>query len=893
MRADRAELIAHYPFPLDDFQLRALDALDDGESVLVAAPTGSGKTVVAEYAVDAAVADGKRAFYTAPIKALSNQKYHDLAHRLGPHMVGLLTGDNNINADAPVVVMTTEVLRNMIYAGSPALQRLGVVVLDEVHFLQDAYRGPVWEEVIIHLDTRVKLVCLSATVSNATELAEWITTVRGATRAILEDRRPVRLDNLFLIGDRTHDRTHLMPVLVGGRPNNDAVRLDAEAGRGRRDREKRGKPQARRKLFTPSRLEVVELLDRQRMLPAIYFIFSRNQCDEAARSCHLAGLRLTTADERQRIREIVESRLGGIHPADLAVLGYAQFLAQLEAGLAAHHAGMVPPFKEVVEACFVEGLVKVVFATETLAVGINMPAKTVVIEKLSKFTGDHHTFLTPGEYTQLTGRAGRRGLDELGHAVVLWSPFVPFDQVAALASSRSFHLNSAFRPTYNMAANLVRSYTSERAHHLLNLSFAQYQADREVVRLEARLERRQQQLNELLERSASPYGDIDEYRRMLERDEPRTSSGPMVRDDPITIAMMRLKPGDVLYVEKGRYAGRVVVLNSSHRKGGMRLTTLTVRRDLLMLTTPDFDEPPSALGRIELPTDYTPNRNDYVRLVATRLEQVKLEPHRRRRRADPTLDEYPYGHPVEQDPDLQDRLKAAGQARRAAREVEELRARMGGRSQSVALDFDRVLGILRDWGYVKDWSLTEAGEVLAGLFHESDLLVVECVRTGLLDGLEPASLAALASVFVYEHRSPDDPPAPWYPSPLVRRRWQSIAEISYRLQDAEEAAGLGVHRPPDPTFIAVAYAWAAGEGFAEVVAEEELTGGDFVRTMKQLIDLLRQFAIVAPSRDTRRAASDAADRLFRGVVAASSTVEPEPEPPVEAVPAAATEQVSS
>ncbi|HNJ97706.1 MAG TPA: hypothetical protein PLV13_06255, partial [Ilumatobacteraceae bacterium] len=304
-------------------------------------------------------------------------------------------------------------------------------------------------------------------------------------------------------------------------------------------------------------------------------------------------------------------------------------------------------------------------------------------------------------------------------------------------------------------------------------------------------------------------------------------------------------------------------------------------------------EPPSALGRIELPTDYTPNRNDYVRLVATRLEQVKLEPHRRRRRADPTLDEYPYGHPVEQDPDLQDRLKAAGQARRAAREVEELRARMGGRSQSVALDFDRVLGILRDWGYVKDWSLTEAGEVLAGLFHESDLLVVECVRTGLLDGLEPASLAALASVFVYEHRSPDDPPAPWYPSPLVRRRWQSIAEISYRLQDAEEAAGLGVHRPPDPTFIAVAYAWAAGEGFAEVVAEEELTGGDFVRTMKQLIDLLRQFAIVAPSRDTRRAASDAADRLFRGVVAASSTVEPEPEPPVEAVPAAATEQVSS
>ena len=362
----------------------------------------------------------------------------------------------------------------------------------------------------------------------------------------------MRLDTLYRVGARPHERRHLPPVLVGGRPHNDAARLDAEAARaGRQTRTTQGKPQARRRLFTPSRLEVVELLERKRMLPAIYFIFSRNQCDEAARACLAAGLRLTTGEERERIRELVDARLGALDPADLAVLGYSQFLGQLEAGIAAHHAGMVPPFKEVVEACFAEGLVKAVFATETLAVGINMPAKTVVIEKLSKFTGDHHTSLTPGEYTQLTGRAGRRGLDDLGHAIVLWSPFVPFDQVAALAASRSFHLNSAFRPTYNMAANLVRSYTSERAHHLLNLSFAQYQADREVVRLEARLERRQRQLDELLERSASPYGDIDEYRRMMEI-EHTTPSGPAVRDDPVSLGMMRLRPGDILYVEKGR-----------------------------------------------------------------------------------------------------------------------------------------------------------------------------------------------------------------------------------------------------------------------------------------------------------------------------------------------------
>ena len=873
MNARRAELVAHYGFPLDDFQLRALDVLDAGQSVLVAAPTGSGKTVVAEYAIGVAVGDGHRAFYTAPIKALSNQKYHDLVARLGPQNVGLLTGDNTINGDAPVVVMTTEVLRNMIYARSTALDRLAVVVLDEVHFLQDTYRGPVWEEVIIHLPTRVRLVCLSATVSNAAELAEWISTVRGPTTEIVEDRRPVKLDNLYLIGDKTHDRMHLLPTLVNGRMNSDAARLDEEAARGAKGgRPRKGAAPARRRLFTPSRLEVVDLLEQHRMLPAIQFIFSRNQCDEAAKSVMAAGTRLTSGAERDRIREIVDARLGAIDPADLAVLGYSTFLGQLEAGVAAHHAGMVPPFKEVVEACFVEGLVKVVFATETLAVGINMPAKTVIIEKLTKFTGDHHAFLTPGEYTQLTGRAGRRGMDDLGYAVVLWSPFVPFDQVAALASSRTFHLNSAFRPTYNMAANLVRSYTSERAHHLLNLSFAQYQADGDVVRIEARLDRRQTHLADLLERARSPFGDIDEYRREMKGVSTPAIGGAVGRDDLVTLALMKLRPGDVIYAEKARYAGRIAVLSSAHRKGGMRVTGLTARRDLVMLTAADFDEPPRALGKIELPSDYAPNRHDFQKEVVHRLELATMAPHSRRagRAVEVSGDG---SHPVEADPELDERLKAAAQAERVAREVEELRARVRTRSQSVARDFDRVLRVLENWGYVDGWALTDTGKILAKTFHECDLLIVECLRQGLLDGLEPAALAGLVSVFVYEHRSPEAPPTAWFPSPTVRKRWQRIAEISYELEEIEEEAGLSVHRPPDATFVAVAFAWAAGEGFAEVVEAEELSGGDFVRTMKQLIDVLRQLALVAPERLTRRSAEQAADQLFRGVVAASSAVE--------------------
>jgi ATP-dependent RNA helicase HelY len=868
MRAERDALLARYEFPLDRFQLEAIDALDDGRSVLVAAPTGSGKTVVAEYAVARALAQGKRAFYTAPIKALSNQKYHDLTRIHGADQVGLLTGDNSVNGDAPVVVMTTEVLRNMIYARSGGLAHLAVVVLDEVHFLQDAYRGPVWEEVIIHLPSSVRLVCLSATVSNAEELADWITTVRGPTSAIIETTRPVTLQNLYLLGDKGSERLLLLPTLVDGRPNPDASRLDDEAVRGYRGGPRH--PRARRRLFTPRRDEVVELLDEHGMLPAIYFIFSRNACDEAATSCLNAGLRLTTGPERDRIREVVDDRLGGMDDRDLAVLGYGRFLAALEAGIASHHAGMVPPFKEVVEACFVEGLVKVVFATETLAVGVNMPARTVVIEKLSKFTGEHHAFLTPGEYTQLTGRAGRRGIDDLGHAVVLWNPFVPFDQVAALASSRSFQLSSAFRPTYNMAANLVRSYSAERAHHLLNLSFAQYQADREVVRIEARLERRTELLAQLRELAVSPFGDLDEYRRLAAAGQERARAAGNPRD--IEAALGRLRPGDVVVLETGKHAGRVAILSAANRKGGtVKLRAITPGRVQLPLGIPDFREPPRVVARIDLPTPFTPNRQGFQREVARLLERAKLGPAAPApARSHPEV----LAHPVTEDPDLKERLRAAVQAERVTREVDDLSARVRSRSESLARRFDRVVRLLELWGYLDGWSLTDGGERLARLFHECDLLVVESLRQGLLDDLDAPTLAGLASVFTYEHRSPEPPAPPWFPDQQARRRWQRIEALARELRDAEDAAGLPVTRAPDPTFAAVAYAWAAGEGFAAVVEDEELSGGDFVRNVKQLVDLLRQVAEVAPSAPTRAVAVEAGERLFRGVVASSTRLEP-------------------
>jgi ATP-dependent RNA helicase HelY len=867
---------SRYPFELDPFQVRAISALDLGESVLVAAPTGAGKTVVAEHAIARALREGAKAFYTTPIKALSNQKFADLARRHGSASVGLLTGDNSINGDAPIVVMTTEVLRNMIYAGSPALDGLRFVVLDEVHYLQDTYRGPVWEEVIIHLPADVRLVCLSATVSNAEEVAEWLGTVRGPTTLVLEERRPVELRNLYLVGDRQSERPQLLPTLVDGRPNPEAERLDNDTLQGRSPR--RGNRRPRRRFFTPRRPEVIDMLAEREMLPALYFIFSRIGCEEAVTACLDAGLRLTTPDERARIRAIVEERTAALTDDDLDVLGYDRWEAALEMGLAAHHAGMVPPFKEAVEACFVEGLVKAVFATETLALGVNMPARSVVIERLTKFTGEARAFLTPGEYTQLTGRAGRRGIDDLGYAIVLWSPFVPFDQVASLASSRTYGLRSAFRPTYNMAANLVRRYDPADAHHLLNLSFAQFQADRAVVRFETRIERQQERLTRLEGEVACDRGDVEEY-RVLRQAEAQAAPAPATRGS-IEFALARLMPGDVVEVG-GR---RVAVLSIAHRKGGaIRVKGIDRDGDPLTLGADDVPEPPERLGRIEMPAPYAPNNRAFQHKIADDLRTARLT----RRPASPD-DAGPAGdgageqppfpspladHPVHGCPDRDRHLRALGQLDRARRELSDMRREVRTRTESLARRFDRVLRLLEAWGYLEGWALTERGQVLARTYHESDLLVAEAVTSGLLDGLDPASLAGLVSCFTYEQRGPTTPPPPWFPSRLVRTRWGDLERLADELRADEEAAGLPGTRAPDPGFVALAHAWAAGEPLGEVLGDEELSGGDFVRNIKTLIDLVRQVGDIAPDPATARAARQATEALHRGVVSISSTLD--------------------
>ncbi|HYH27722.1 MAG TPA: DEAD/DEAH box helicase, partial [Actinomycetota bacterium] len=472
---DPSRFASRYPFPLDGFQLDAIEALHQGSSVLVAAPTGSGKTLVAEYAIERALESGRKAFYTTPLKALSNQKFGDFVAKHGAANVGLLTGDNTINGEAPIVVMTTEVLRNMLYEASSTLSGLQVVVMDEVHYLQDPYRGAVWEEVLIHLPESVSVVCLSATVSNAEEFGDWLATLRGETRVVIEERRPVALEQLYMVGRDLHPMHveqdgHLIanPYVVSLFQRELRARPYQRRSDGRRQVQRISRPrEGHRRIFVPRREEVVERLDDEGMLPAIHFVFSRAGCDKSVGFLMEAGVRLTTKEEEDRIREFVEMRVAWMDEDDLGTLGFYELREALAAGIAAHHAGMIPVFKEAVEELFAAGLVKIVFATETLSLGINMPAKTVVIEDLFKFTGEKHEMLTPGEYTQLTGRAGRRGIDELGFAVVVHQRDVDFERVAGLASQRTYELTSSFKPSYNMAVNLVRIYDPEQVHQLL------------------------------------------------------------------------------------------------------------------------------------------------------------------------------------------------------------------------------------------------------------------------------------------------------------------------------------------------------------------------------------------------------------------------------------------
>jgi len=903
-----------YHFDFDQFQVAACGALTAGDGVLVAAPTGSGKTVVGEYAVHLALAQGRKCFYTTPIKALSNQKYNDLVRRYDADTVGLLTGDNSVNGNAPVVVMTTEVLRNMLYAGSPALRNLGYVVLDEVHYLADRSRGAVWEEVIIHLPESVRVVALSATVSNAEEFGEWLAQVRGDTEIIVDEHRPVPLWQHMLAGRRlydlfTDDEHHQVNPELIRFAQRDAIRSpSSRPGRGGH-RPRRPAP--------PYRPEIIDRLDAAGLLPAITFIFSRAGCDAAVQECLAAGLRLTTPDEAAAIEAVAAKRTADIPEEDLVVLGYHDWVTGLRRGIAAHHAGMLPAFKEVVEELFAAGMVRAVFATETLALGVNMPARTVVIERLDKWNGEAHVALTPGEYTQLTGRAGRRGIDVEGHAVVLWQPGIDPGAVAGLAGTRTYPLNSSFRPSYNMAVNLTARAGRARAATLLESSFAQFQADRGVIGLARRLRRVQTLTDELAQAMTCDRGDYMEYagiRRQLtdaERGASRTRASAQ-RAEALR-ALARLRRGDIIRVPSGRRQGMAVVLapppaagDFSHQARADGPLVLTAQGQLKQLSAADFPVPAEPVERVRVPAHFSErsprHRRDLVSSMRSKLAERGLGDRgdrggRGRDRGEASngrqgtrdddwgFDDADDGasadgrgparrggngrggngganggsgdiaelrrklrrHPSHACPDRDQHARYAERYFRQCQEVADLERQIGSRSHVIARTFGKVCAVLEELGYLDGDTVTPDGRRLTRLYSELDLLAAECLRHGLWEGLNPAELAACVSVLTFESRqAADDEPPARLPKGPVRDVLAAMIRTWGELDQLEKRSGLSFLREPDPGFVWAAYRWVRGAKLEDVLdSVPGLTPGDFVRSTKQLIDLLDQIAEAA------------------------------------------------
>jgi ATP-dependent RNA helicase HelY len=881
------EFAARYPFPLDPFQVEACQALEVGNGVLVAAPTGAGKTVVGEFAVHLALTLGQKCFYTTPIKALSNQKYGDLVDRYGETMVGLLTGDNTINGEAPVVVMTTEVLRNMLYAGSPTLRGLGYVVMDEVHYLADRFRGGVWEEVIIHLPDAVRLVSLSATVSNAEEFADWLITVRGHTKVVVEEHRPVPLWQHVLVGRRLCD---LFVDDDGRQVNPELLRLAREESRFERTGDRRPERGGRRprRTWPPSRPEVIERLDAEGLLPAITFVFSRQGCDIAVEQCLHAGLRLNTPPEAAEVRRLAAERTANLADEDLAVLGYGEFVEALARGVAAHHAGMLPTFKEVVEELFAAGLVKAVFATETLALGINMPARSVVLEKLTKWNGEAHADVTPGEYTQLTGRAGRRGIDVEGHAVVLWQPGFDPLALAGLASTRTYPLRSSFRPSYNMAVNLVGQFGRERARTLLESSFAQFQADRAVVGLARQLKRNEEALEGYREAMRCHLGDFEEYaalrRALSDREAALARETAASRKAAAAESLERLRPGDVIRVPAGRRAGLAVVLDPGVSGGleGARPVVLTEDRQVKRLSVVDFPVPVEPVQRLRIPRSFNPRSPQHRRDLVSSLRNADLaadagRPPRQPSAAydDPELTRLRAAlraHPCHGCADREEHARWAERFWRLRRETDALERRVNSRTNTIARTFDRVCRLLESLGHLAGDEVLPPGRQLARLYTELDLLAAESLRAGLWEGLSPAELAACVSALVYEARQPDDPEAtPKLPPGRTRDVLGAMVRLWAELDAREKDHRLSFLREPDLGFAWAAFRWASGHRLEAVLADSGLPPGDFVRWTKQLLDLLGQVADAAPADSSVRATARAAgDALKRGVVAYSS-----------------------
>jgi len=928
------------PFTLDLFQQDAIRTLLAGDSVMVAAPTGSGKTVVAEFGVYYAFRGVGRVLYTTPIKALSNQKYRDLREVYGSE-VGLLTGDVSENRDARILVMTTEILRNMLLQAPWEMDDVDAVIFDEIHYLADQERGTTWEESIILCPEHVQLICLSATVTNAEEIAQWIGRTHRPIRLITHDQRPVPLALYYFIEKKLHEVIDHTGTLVTDFPHTggEARRRSSRNGAGRRNRDERNDPSA----DEPQPHEIVDVLAADDMLPAIYFLFSRADCQSYAE--RLAQMRPNLVDqtEQRRIREVIKRYMDALRPEDRE-LAQVQLITRLaRVGIGFHHAGLLPILKQMVESLFGSGLMQVVFATDTLALGVNMPARTVVIGRMTKWDGRRRRPLIPNEFQQMAGRAGRRGMDAFGHVVVPYSAWMPFREMLTVATGDLEPVRSAFAVRYNTVLHLWDPPHGQRVRQMLRQSLSQFQASQRIRHLEHDIieiggdiagtpkgcligldagdelledyrrvialhttteqsrRRLDKQLNELQQSTTTPWGEVNRQalRKLFRHARPGVVLYHRSKGWGIFVARTESDGGvglvifgdELVHVSNYRH----VVFVSEHVRAGVPEELVAETLAGNQPSKQELAEVSAQLQGAPLPDVATQMAEhearqkalieDDVRRVQGELAQSTsiLEALTEERDLHPC-------HPCPRRKEHRDyliRIERLDQERAALEEL--LLRETEAEEQRIQSVLWGIREVLHRFGYMRRGYATEKADMLAGVFDTDGLILCELIDRGLLNDLAPEDLAEVFSWYSYDRdfRYGNQFTLPPNFSPIRRR----IEEIERALISEEREHSLFISEGHNPSFYGPARAWCLGMTMVEITETIQLSEGDLVLTFNKTIDLVKQVremledvkpehGLIGPLRQTE-------NLLCRGIVEQSlsigfAPIESEPEPTVTA-----------
>ncbi|MDP9470963.1 MAG: DEAD/DEAH box helicase [Chloroflexota bacterium] len=931
IEAQIAQFGAMYPFALDEFQREAIRTFLQGQSVMVAAPTGTGKTVVAEFGIYEAFKRTGRVLYTTPIKALSNQKFRDLRAIYGDE-VGLLTGDVSENRDARVVVMTTEVLRNMLLQTPWDLDEVDSVIFDEIHYLADPERGTTWEESIILCPEHVQLICLSATVSNADEIAAWISRTHRPIRLITHEERAVPLSLYYFVDGKLHQAVDHTGALVRDFPGTGGE-LRKQAGRNAGPHGRRLAERQSPELDEPQPREIVDALAAKNLLPAIYFLFSRNDCQTYAERLAVMRPHLVSPAQLVRIEAVMAIHLAGLRPEDRELEQVKTITALARKGIGFHHAGLLPLLKQLVEVLFGRGLMQIVFATDTLALGVNMPARTVVVGRMSKWDGRRRRTLIPNEFQQMAGRAGRRGMDAFGHVVVPYSPWISFRDTLEIATGPLQPVRSAFAIRYNTVLNLWDPPHGDRVRHMLQQSLAQFQTGQRVRQLE----------DDIIEIGGDIVGTprgcligldagdelLDDYRSLnrtltaaqhKERrlkdqlaEAQRAATGAAPWPEPGRQALRRaFRTAPVGLVAHTRDWGWGVFLGHGGQGGvglflcGDRIRLLAEYRQIDYLPHDKVVRLPDAL--IE-PPDLVADATSLVAPeelagVARQLELLDLPDldvlaaEHRALEAARLAEEFGSAEvAIAEATDQASALHEARQAhpchtcprRKEHRDylirIEKLEAERRALEEVLAREVDaeelRIRGVIRGirdvlhrFGYLHRGYPTAKADMLADVFDNDGLILCELVDRGWLDRLEPEDLAEVFSWFSYDR---DSRYFNHFTLPdqlvLLRRR---LEDLESDVLGEEHDHGLYISQGHNQAFYGAARAWCCGSSMVKIGETIEISEGDLVLTFNKTIDLMRQvrdmLRDVHPDHPVRHGLQEAEQLLRRGIVEQSLTL---------------------